>query len=282
MGTKRPRPSKPASKRGEVLVAIMNNLADWEIVKSQLWYRVPVDKAPKRWPPQWLAFYQTKVFKEEAFAIRYFAKVRMIRRVSRQDLFPNEPQNHKSNREYYQVFLDGLEKLAIPIVSYRFRRVSFIPTTWHKLMAAEEINDLFDESPLEDALWTEMKKLDMRAERQYYLEHKDEWFALDFALFCQSGKLDVETDGDTWHADPERIPEDNRRNNALASLGWHVLRFNTSEVRETRAEYCVPQIVTTVNKLGGLDESAGEPRVYRAINGGIAQQFSLFGDDGNE
>ena len=47
--------TKSGTERGEVLVAIMNNKRDFAILQEQLWYRVPVDTAPKRWPPRWLA-----------------------------------------------------------------------------------------------------------------------------------------------------------------------------------------------------------------------------------
>lgn len=151
----------------------MNNPRDWEIVNQQLWYRIPVDTPPRRWPPTWLAFYQTKIFRGEAYAIRYFGRVTKIKRARRHELFPDERPNAKSDREYYQIFLEKLEERPVPIVSYRLRRIVFIPTTFHKLMTAVEINDLFDESPLEDALWDEMKKLNLRAERQYYLQNAE-------------------------------------------------------------------------------------------------------------
>jgi very-short-patch-repair endonuclease len=226
--------------------------------------------------PQWLAFYQTKVFQQEAFSVRYFGRVRSIRKVLRGEIFPDELPNPKSDRVYYQIFLESLERRPLPIVSYRLRLIVFIATTWHKLMTAVEINDLIDDSPLEDALWSEMKKLEMRAERQFYVEQKGDSYCLDFALFCQNGKLEVETDGDKWHADPDRIPYDNRRNNALAAQGWQVLRFNTSQVREEMTEYCVPQIVKTVNKLGGMEETDGTPRMYYATEDGVVQQLGLF------
>ena len=61
-------------QRGEVLVAIINSHTDFLFAKEGHWYRVPVDSQQKwlkeRWPPQWLALYQTKVFGEEAFSIR--------------------------------------------------------------------------------------------------------------------------------------------------------------------------------------------------------------------
>ena len=80
------------------------------------------------------------------------------------------------------------------------------------------------------------------------------WYFLDFALFCREGRIDVETDGDTWHADPERIPEDNRRDNDLASAGWYVLRFNGRQVRESMNEYCLPKVTGMINRLDGLGE----------------------------
>ena len=58
--------------RGEVLVAIMNNKSDFAIAREEGWYRIPVVSADRflrsRWPPKWLAFYQTKVFEDEAYA----------------------------------------------------------------------------------------------------------------------------------------------------------------------------------------------------------------------
>ena len=51
------------SKRGEVLVAIVNKKLDFAILREQLWYRIPVSSVEKwikeRWSPKWLAFYQT-------------------------------------------------------------------------------------------------------------------------------------------------------------------------------------------------------------------------------
>jgi very-short-patch-repair endonuclease len=276
----KPRSSSQPSKRGEALVCVMNNVRDWKIAHDDLWYRIPAEKAPKRWPPEWIAFYQTKIFGDEAFTVTWYGRVKWIDRLRRRDLFPDEGQHAKSNREYFQVHLESLQRLPKPIPSRRLRLIVFIPTTLHKLTTAEEINDLFDDSPLEDALWSEMKRLEMRAERQYYLKHDGDWFALDFALFCQKGNLDVETDGDRWHSALERIPEDNRRNNALAALGYQVLRFNTAQVREEMVEYCVPQLVETVNRLGGVVTPREAGRSYYKTEDGVVWQLRMF--DGGE
>jgi len=268
--------------RGEVLVAIMRSKRDWRIAQEQLWYRVPVDKAPKRWPPRWLAFYLTKTFGVEGLSVQYYGRVESICELSRSQLFPQEPAGARSNRRYYKVGLQSLLRLPQPILSRRFRRIVFIPTTWTKFSNAVEINDLFDESPLEDRLWAELKRLRINAIRQMDIQAGGENYRLDFALYCREGKVDVETDGDSWHARPERIPLDNRRDNALTGLGWHVLRFNGHQVREEMAEYCLPQITETVGWLGGIRDKGAVPSLYTSTDEGIAHQPSLFdsGDKG--
>lgn len=142
-------------------------------------------------------------------------------------------------------------------------------------MLADQINDLFDDSPLEDLLWRELKRLNIPAERQWEVKTETFYYQLDFAFFCNVGNLDVETDGDTWHLQRDRVELDNRRNNDLESLGWHVLRFNTHAISEQRTEYCIPRIQETINRLGGLRSDGLVPRKFYSNEGG-AQQLSLF------
>lgn len=262
--------------RGEVLVAIINLSADLEIVREQGWYRVPVKSAPKRWPPQWLAFYQPKAFKDEAYSINYYGRVVQIRITRREELFPNEPPSDRTGKQYYQVFLEQLERRARPIVSQRLRRIVFIPTTGAKFAAATEINDLYDDSPLEDTLWQELKRLSIPAERQMDFSAERSRYLLDFAIYCVHGRIDIEADGDTWHADKERIPLDNERNNALGAQGWQVLRFNGQQIREGLADYCIPKIAETINQLGGLSDDGPAPRTFHVSGETITQQLTLF------
>src|SRR6266436_1009843 len=67
----------------QLLVSILNSSRDLELARNNHWYRIPVSSVEKwlarRWPPQWLAFYQTKVCGAEAFAINYNARVLKIR-----------------------------------------------------------------------------------------------------------------------------------------------------------------------------------------------------------
>ena len=173
--------------------------------------------------------------------------------------------------------LEPLRRLPQPIFSRRWRRIVFIPTTWAKFSAAVEINDLYDESPLEDRLWAELRRLEIRAERQEFIKVNGRDYALDFAVYCEQGKLYIETDGDTWHSDPQRIPRDNLRDNDLETNQWRLLRFNTLQIREQMQTYCVPTIVDTINRLGGVSEGRIIARRVSHIPT-APTQLSLFDD----
>lgn len=244
---------------GEVLVAIMNSKRDMEIAQEQHWYRIPVGSVKKylrqRWAPEWVAFYQTKVFGHEAYAIHYYAQVLNIREADRIELFPDEPPNEKSGKRYYKLELAPLQPLPQPIASHRRRRITFIPTTLVKLTTATEMNDLYDESILEDRLWKELKQLSINAERQERIKVKEKNYFLDFSIYCAKGKINIETDGDTWHGNRARIPLDNLRDNDLETIGWRTLRFNTKQVKEEMGQYCIPAIVDNINDLGGLGQT---------------------------
>ena len=266
-------------RHGEVLVAIMNSLSDFEILQEQRWYRIPVQSRPRAWPPDWLAFYHTQVFTNHPKTVVYYGRVARINRAMREDLFPGQPLNPKSGREYYQLHLQSLERLPNPISSAKPRRNPFIPTTWRKFSEAGQINDLFDESPLEDRLWEEFKTRRIPAERQWQVEVGNERYYLDFALLCNKGKVDVETDGTTWHKN--RTKEDNERNNAVESAGWHVLRFDTQQIQETAGTYCISKVEKTIKTLGGLQEETLAPRLFYELPEGHAQQLSLFEEGPN-
>src|SRR5690606_19766854 len=149
-----------------------NKLRDFSVLREELWYRIPVESVEKwlkdDWPPRWLAFYQTKIFGNESYAINYYGKVKGRPKASYGwELIPERSQeDEKGRKQYYQVYIDKLLPLKKPIFSYKWHRVTFIPTTWRKFSKAVEINDLYDGSPLEDRLWAEFKRLQIPVERQ--------------------------------------------------------------------------------------------------------------------
>ena len=266
--------------RGAVVVAILNNRLDFDLARRDHWYRIPVDNVRKWlrnwWIPEWLAFYQTKVFGPEAYTVQWYARVRRVERVQRKDLFPDERSDPKADRWYYKLVLSDLKRLPRPIVSRRRRRIVFIRTVWEKFITAYEINDLYTDSPLEDRLWAEFKRLRIVAERQEWVKVKGRQYALDFAVYCASGKLAVETDGDTWHSDPARIPLDNRRDNDPETDGWSLLRFNTKQIQEEMTQNVMPTVVEIINNLGGVDEGKDVPRYISPDNTAGLHQMNLF------
>lgn len=266
--------------RGDVLVAIINNRHDWHYAADDHWYRIPVSSVKRflkdRWPPRRIAFYQTKAFGEEAYAIRYFADVLDIATMTRREILPGEEENPKSNRRYYWLRLGPMQQLDTPVPSARWRRLVFIPTTWTKLTTASEINDLYDNSPLEDVLWAALKPFKLPLIRQEWVEVGRNRYALDFAVYCARAKLAIETDGDTWHANAEAADKDNLRDNDLKSAGWQVLHFNTQRILEESATYCVPTILNTINAHGGTDEGFVPRTVHPDIDS--PRQLGLFDD----
>ncbi len=133
-----------------ILVAIMNNLQDWDIVQSEHWYRVPVKKAPADVPYiDWVAFYFGAKFASDRWAIHYYAPVEGHELTSRQALFPNQANHPRAGNWYYKIMLGPLYHKLPPIVSRTWRRITFILTTGDRFEQATEIHDLYAaQSPL--------------------------------------------------------------------------------------------------------------------------------------
>jgi very-short-patch-repair endonuclease len=250
--------------RGEFLVAIMNNASDFSILKEKLWYRIPVRSKAKwlkdKWPPQWLAFYQTKEFAQEAYGVNYFGRVLDIVEVYRWQLFPNDPEDEKSLQKYFKIRLLSLERLPQPILSRRRRRIVFIPTTRQRFIEARELNDLYLESSLEEKIWDTFKLWMIPAERQEFITANRHDYSLDFAIYCAKGNIAIEADGDFWHANPEKAEEDNIRDTDLKISGWEIFHFSSHQIEEKMEEYCLPSVAKKINALGGVDEGKKIPR----------------------
>jgi hypothetical protein len=129
-----------------VLVAILKETQDWAIAHEQHWYRIPVASVEKslrpHWPPAWVAFYQTKAFGEEAYAIRHYAAIVGVARVQYADLFPEATTSPKRQDWYYKLMLGPLQLLERPILSQKLRRITLISTTWARLATAQDVSEL--------------------------------------------------------------------------------------------------------------------------------------------
>jgi hypothetical protein len=125
-----------------VLVAIVSRPRDLEIARVLGWYRIPLATAPKTVRVDWLAFYQTAAFGEERWSVRYVAPARGYELVSRSELLQNEPNHPRAREPYFKIQLGPLETLPNPILSRRWRRITFLYTTGHHLLNAQDLSEL--------------------------------------------------------------------------------------------------------------------------------------------
>ncbi len=249
-------PIRPAHTES-VLVALVKDRADHAILHRELWYRIPVETAPKmiaQKQARYMGFYLPAVFGGDMkWKIHHYGKVRDITETSRRELFPEEPTGStKAHKKYYRIELESLEFLPQPIVSRRGHRLLFVPTTEEKFFNTQDLNALFNASPLEDLLFEKMRSLEIMSERQWLVHiDKERRYWLDFAVFCKDGAIDVECDGDRYHNAPDQVKYDKSRNNELTSQGWSVLRY-TTEMLKTRIDYVMEEVADTINQRKGL------------------------------
>ena len=241
-----------------VLVVLLKGKNDFLIAQKQGWYRIPTSsRTPLNFrnnEVKYLAFYFPKVFGDLKYSIRYYAKVANIEVVSRQYLFSDEMPNSKSEKKYHKISFTSLLELPRPIVSMRGRLLVFIPTSFDKLICAEEINDLFNDSPLENKLWQELKRNKLLAERQFVLKTNEKKWICDFAFFCKTGNINVECDGDAYHTAYNAVMYDKARNNEIEAVAnWSVLRFTTNDI-EQKMDYTILTIQRKIDKLGGIHD----------------------------
>ena len=236
------------------LIAIVPRKKDWEILKIQHWYRIPVKSAPEIINQiKFLAFYQPKVFEAEKWSVNYYAEVKDLEIVKRIKLLPDEPNHARALNEYYKITIGELKQLPKPIRSRRWRRITFIPTTYNQLSAAKEVNDLYRTTPIEETLYRSMKQEKILAERQFFIYDTQKPCCLDFAIFCKDGNLNVECDGEEFHSSKEAQIKDRKRDNDLTSIGWLILRFSGKEIYQS-SKNCIRQIKRTIKLLKGFDE----------------------------
>jgi very-short-patch-repair endonuclease len=236
------------------LVGIVTRKKDWDLVRSQRWYRIPVRTAPEGLESiKYLAFYQTRLFGKEKWAVNWYAPVRGISKVTRRELPPDEPGHTRARAEYYKVELGELTRLPHPIPSRRWRRIVFIPTSLERLLHAQEINDLFKVSPIEEKLYFTLQDAGLPAERQYFVREGSSGYMLDMAVFCRDSNLDIECDGDSYHSGRDKADQDRERDNTLTTARWHILRFSGRRIMSD-ADQCVETVRRTVRRLGGASD----------------------------
>mgnify|MGYP005849871997 FL=1 len=125
-----------------VLVAVLNNQADWARARDEGWYRIPVARAPQPLASDYLAFYFTAAFGQERWRVSYIAEVWQYELRRRCDLIA-EPDHPRAQALYHCLRLGPLQRLQRPVPARALRRVTFIHTTLERLLVAEDVRDLW-------------------------------------------------------------------------------------------------------------------------------------------
>jgi hypothetical protein len=222
-------PELEADGDAPVLVVVMNDPADLQRAQAAGWYRIPLERAPARIGAEYLAFYQTAAFPpDERWAVRWLAPVRAYRIADRRTLIPEQPDHPRAANLYYRIELGPLVALEHPVPSHSLRRITFIATTVGRLLAADEINDLWVKSSAQERLWTALKRAGTLAERQYPLREDMPQHVADFAVEGPGGRsalLVVDEPRDEAGLREEAVPD-----YLLAAGGWQVLRATCAEI----------------------------------------------------
>lgn len=125
-----------------VLVAYVPHPADFARIEKEGWYRIPERHAPKGLHAEYYAFYFGRRFGERKWAIHAYARRRGHELCRRVELMPEEPDHPRASDLYYKVQLGPIIWLDEPIISLRWRRITFVHTTWDRFQVAREISDL--------------------------------------------------------------------------------------------------------------------------------------------
>jgi hypothetical protein len=201
-----------------VLVAIMNNPRDFEIARDEGWYRIPARHAPQSTTEAAaLALYFTKAFDDEKWSIRWYGAVRGHELARRRDLFPDEPDHPRADEPYYKLQLGPLVELELPIYSLRWRRITFIETSWDRFSAAEEINDLYASGA--DGLFVTLKEEGFWPEREFEIREGGAAYTVDLAIPCQEGTVTIAMGDRPAPVDALRDPDPETVRQAVENLG---------------------------------------------------------------
>jgi hypothetical protein len=175
-----------------VLVAYVPRPSDFDLVRREGWYRIPQRSAPKGLHAEVIAFYFGAAFGEEKYAIHYYARNAGHELARRRDLLPDETDHPRAGDIYYKVQLGPLQRLAQPIVSLRWRRLTFVHTTWDRFQDATEINDLFIEGgPYVDRLYATLKERGVSADRDYRVNETGPEYVVALSVPTRDGRVNV-------------------------------------------------------------------------------------------
>jgi hypothetical protein len=141
-----------------ILVCVLPEPRDLEIARLLGWYRIPLRTAPKVVAVDYLAFYQPASFGENGGRIDFVAPVRGHELTTRSELLKDDLDSPKAREEYFKVVIGSLEKMPVPILSDKWKRLTFLYTTGEYLLQAKTLTDLVIKSEERTTLWRSLRE----------------------------------------------------------------------------------------------------------------------------
>jgi len=180
-----------------ILVCFIPAPRDLEIARVLGWYRIPLKFAPKVVQVDYLAFFQPTGFDERKTPmIETFAEVRGIELVTRKELIHEEPHHPRADEEYYKIQLGPLQVLNKPILTGKWKRITFLYTTGELFAKANFINDLVVKTEGRKILWHSLRE--KAAKQDEYLQQEISDFDLDIEALTMLNDLDQLNEQADW------------------------------------------------------------------------------------
>lgn len=146
-----------------ILVAFLPTPRYLEIARLFGWYRIPLRTSPKVVAVDYLAFYQPASFGARGGRIEFVSEARGHELTTRAELLRDEAGHPRAREEYYKIQIGALEKLPVPILADKWKRVTFLYTTGERLLRAQTIHDLVVDGDERQLLWRSLRE---RAENE--------------------------------------------------------------------------------------------------------------------
>jgi len=251
---------KKQPKNKIVLVGVLKDRRDLNILLTESWYRIPMRHAPKR-KFDFLAFYQPTSFGRQGKRIQYYAPVLDYKVIKRSDLLPQELEHPRTKDYYLQIHVGKIEKLSQPIRNIIPRRISFGFTTLRHLLKSKDILQLYKVTPTEQMAEDGLKEAGIKAISQYYVSGKRKRYFLDFAVFCQRGKIAIECDNKKAHSILAQKKKDRIKNAFLKRHGWTVIRLREDDI-VSDLKGCIKRVKNAIQKLGGPPAGGRNEEIY--------------------
>jgi hypothetical protein len=231
-----------SGRRTTVLVAVVNNGEDLRRAASEGWYRIPQRRAPQRIGADYLAFYQTGAFREqsEAQTVTFYAPTRRYRLATRRELLPAEADHPRAGDYYYCIEIGPFQRLERPVPAAAYRRVTFIHTTFERLLAARDVTELFCKDDPFVALWDALRAHKLRPLKNRLVGDRP----VDIALRARGGTLGINCcDEAPSQGVQEAMPPP-------AAERWALLTLPNPRIRQDM-DGCLREIGAALLALGG-------------------------------